>query len=165
MTFAPKHVFVPVDADVTADKELAFALVDAATDLASVLDARVKLAHVALPVTVPALQPPVDNFGGAYRAMVDVLEARNATAQKNLDELKERVTRRGRPCAALLITKPGNIPELLVETAHDNHADVLVLATHARRGLKRVVLGSIAERTAHLAGMPVLLMPPPPPRA
>lgn len=35
-----------------------------------------------------------------------------------------------------------------------------MMTTHGRRGIKRVLLGSIAERTAHLACIPVLLLPP-----
>src|SRR4051812_29847718 len=112
MGFAPKHLFVPVDADVTSDGALASILVDAALDLATALDARITLAHVALPVTAPVL-PSADSFGEAYRAMVDVLEARNAAAQRKLHELRDRAVQRGRPCAVVLITRAGNIPELL----------------------------------------------------
>lgn len=158
-SFHPKHIVVPVDADVTGDRALAEGLVDAAADMASLCDAKLTLVHVALPVATPAV-PPIDTFGDAYRAMLDVLEARNAAAGKSLEALKQRVANRGRTCEVRLVTKAGNIPELVVEAATDLGADLLVLTTHGRKGLKRVVLGSIAERTAHLATMPVLLIPP-----
>lgn len=159
MTFAPKHLFVPVDADVTADRDLANQLVDAAADLASAFDAKITLAHVALPVVTSPV-PPVDSFGEAYRAMADVLEARNASASRTLSELKDRVAGRGRPVEVVLVTKAGSVPELLVEAAGEAKADLIVMATHARKGIKRIVLGSVAERTAHISGLPVMLLPP-----
>lgn len=157
-TFPPKHLFVPVDADVTADRDLANQLVDAATALASSLDARVTLCHVALPVVTSPV-PPVDSFGEAYRAMSDVLEARNAAAGRTLAELKERVAARGRSVDVTLVTKAGSVPDLIVEAAQGAKADLIVMATHGRKGIRRLVLGSVAERTAHLAGLPVLLLP------
>jgi nucleotide-binding universal stress UspA family protein len=35
-------------------------------------------------------------------------------------------------------------------------ADMIVVGTHARRGLKRLLLGSVAEKVVRLAGCPVL---------
>ncbi len=157
--FAPKHILVPVDADVTGDKLLAEELVDAAADLANKLDARLTLIHVALPAASPAV-PPVDTFGEAYRAMLDVVEARNAAAARTLEALKEHAQRGGRNCETHLVTRAGNVPELIIDTAKELGADLIVVATHGRRGIRRVVLGSVAERTAHLSPVPVLLLPP-----
>jgi nucleotide-binding universal stress UspA family protein len=159
MTFAPKHLFVPVDADVTGDRELAIDLVDAACDLAARFDAKITLCHVALPIVTSPV-PPIDSFGEAYRAMADVLEARNASAGRVLAELKQRAEERGRSAEMLLVTKAGSVPDLIVESAESAGADLIMMATHGRRGLKRLVLGSVAERTAHLANGPVLLLPP-----
>lgn len=156
--FAPKHVLVPVDADVTGDKALAEALVDEAAGLAKAFGARVTLVHVALPVSSPAVPPEAE--GPAYRAMLDVLDARNKAAKKNLDALSARVASVGVTCDPMFVTDPGNVPELLLSTADRLAADLIVIATHGRRGMKRVVLGSVAERVAHLAKVPVLLLPP-----
>src|SRR4051812_44566860 len=111
MAFAPKHFLVAVDADPSADKELARGLAEAASDLAGTFDAKVTLVHVALPVVTPEAAP-VDTFGQAYRAMLDVLEARNAAAGRTLAELCEHVGARGRKCETMLVTRAGNIPDL-----------------------------------------------------
>lgn len=37
-------------------------------------------------------------------------------------------------------------------------ADVVVLATHGRRGLKRLLMGSVAEKVVRLAGCPVIVV-------
>lgn len=159
MAFAPKHLFVAVDADVTADPAIARLLVEAATELARTFGARVTLCHVALPVVTSPV-PPVDSFGEAYRAMSDVLEARNAAASRTLDELTEHMRAQGVTADAVLVTRSGNIPELIGEAAVASGADLMMLATHARRGIQRLLLGSVAERTVHLAPLPLLLLPP-----
>lgn len=50
------------------------------------------------------------------------------------------------------------IAELLTEEAEKWRADLLVLGTHGRHGINRLLLGSVAERVARLAKTPVLLV-------
>lgn len=157
-----KHLFVPVDTDVTGDRALAEQLVDGAADLARELSARLTLVHIALPVVEPGVLP-VEGYSTAIRAMSDVLEARNAAASRALAELKQRAEKRGAATETLLVTRGGSVPERIVDSATERGADLIVLATHGRGGVSRLVLGSVAERTAHLAarehGPAVLLLP------
>lgn len=157
-----KHLIVPVDTDVTGDLPLAERLVDAAADLARALGAKVTLVHIALPVVEPGVLP-VEGYSAAYRAMSDVLEARNAAASRALTTLKERSAARGAPTETMLVTRGGSVPERIIDAAEERGADLIVMATHGRGGVSRLVLGSVAERTAHLAGRDrgpaVLLLP------
>ncbi len=50
------------------------------------------------------------------------------------------------------------IPEKIVEDADHWKADVIVLGTHGRRGISRMLLGSVAESVVRLASKPVLLV-------
>ncbi|MEP7285444.1 MAG: universal stress protein [Chloroflexota bacterium] len=52
----------------------------------------------------------------------------------------------------------GNVVNNIVSVAADGY-DVLVMATHGRSGLSRLVMGSIAEAVLHKAECPVLLIP------
>jgi nucleotide-binding universal stress UspA family protein len=52
----------------------------------------------------------------------------------------------------------GNVVDSIVGMAHDGF-DVLVMATHGRKGLERVVFGSVAEAVLRRAPCPVLLLP------
>lgn len=159
MTFAPKHLLVPVDVDPLSDRELATRLVEDAVSLAKTCGAKITLLHVALPAVIPAIITP-DATATAFRAMNDVVEARNAQSLRALRELEKRIGDAGVPVKIELVTKMGSVPELILEMAKDVSADLVVLSTHARRGVKRVFLGSVAEKTAHLAHVPVLLLPP-----
>ena len=46
--------------------------------------------------------------------------------------------------------------EEIVEAAREERADMIVMGTHGRSGLDRVLLGSVAERVIRLAPCPVL---------
>jgi universal stress protein A len=55
----------------------------------------------------------------------------------------------------------GNPFERIVETAVQSQMALIVMGTHGRTGLSRVVMGSIAERVTRLAPCPVLLIKAP----
>ncbi|RZF29635.1 universal stress protein [Paraburkholderia sp. UYCP14C] len=55
---------------------------------------------------------------------------------------------------------PGeDVAKLIVAAALEWHADVIVMGTHGRRGFRRVMLGSVAERVLRSARCPVLMIP------
>jgi nucleotide-binding universal stress UspA family protein len=52
-----------------------------------------------------------------------------------------------------------DIAQCIERVATDWHADLIVMGTHGRRGVRRLVLGSVAERVLRYARCPVLLVP------
>jgi nucleotide-binding universal stress UspA family protein len=54
----------------------------------------------------------------------------------------------------------GNPAEVIVEMAGDLLASAVVVGTHGRKGLQRMVLGSVAETVVRNAGCPVLVVRP-----
>jgi nucleotide-binding universal stress UspA family protein len=46
--------------------------------------------------------------------------------------------------------------DAILKAAEDTHADLIVIGTHGRRGLSRMVLGSVAEDVMRRAQCPVL---------
>jgi len=105
---------------------------------------------------VHAAQPPV-----VMRTMPDgglVMPVNNArlvsVAKAHLDELAARLLPdelRGR-----MIVREGNPAAEVVATAKSLKADLIVLSTNGRSGLRRVLLGSTAERILRHAHCPVL---------
>ncbi|MGO4764501.1 universal stress protein [Cupriavidus sp. 2KB_3] len=60
-----------------------------------------------------------------------------------------------------LVTEPavaGDIAGSINEAARGWGGDLLVIGTHGRRGVRRIVLGSVAEAVIRQATMPVLLV-------
>lgn len=64
------------------------------------------------------------------------------------------------PLAADLLVNDGSAGEMLLAGAHRQGADLLVLGTHGRAGLRRQVLGSVAEAVLRAADLDVLVVPP-----
>lgn len=54
-----------------------------------------------------------------------------------------------------------NLATAITGYAHKHKADWIVMSTHGRSGLRRFVLGSIAEEVLRHASCPVLCIPPP----
>jgi nucleotide-binding universal stress UspA family protein len=50
--------------------------------------------------------------------------------------------------------------EAILDSAEDFHTDLIVLATHGRTGLKRLVIGNVAEKVVRHASCPVLTVKP-----
>lgn len=46
----------------------------------------------------------------------------------------------------------------IVSIAHDHHADLIIMVTHAREGTSRLIHGSIADRVLQASSVPVLLL-------
>ncbi|WP_343674983.1 universal stress protein [Paraburkholderia heleia] len=52
-----------------------------------------------------------------------------------------------------------DVAQCIQQAAADWHADLIVMGTHGRRGVRRLMLGSVAERVLRCARCPVLLVP------
>ncbi len=139
-----RSILVPTDFSPTAEHA-----VDHACLLARSLGARITLLHV--------YQLP-DYFvagGEGYlpqpEAQLNVLDSVRA----QLDAEVERIgPRAGRPVGARSIE--GKAAEEIVRAAHKGNYDLIVMGTHGRKGIGRVVLGSIAEQVLRRADCPVL---------
>jgi nucleotide-binding universal stress UspA family protein len=56
-------------------------------------------------------------------------------------------------------TPSDDVPTLVLQAAADYKADLIVMGTHGRRGMQRLILGSVAERCVRQSTLPVLLVP------
>jgi len=66
---------------------------------------------------------------------------------------------RGIPRVVEVGTPGASVPERILEEARAANCDLVVMGTHGRRGVKRLMLGSVAERFVRMSYCPVLLIP------
>ena len=52
----------------------------------------------------------------------------------------------------------GEPAQEIVDTAANEHADLIVMATHGSSGVRRWVLGSVADKVLHTSTTPLLLV-------
>jgi nucleotide-binding universal stress UspA family protein len=77
------------------------------------------------------------------------------------DALAERaVVLAGEGVGARGLVKVGVAWQEIVRVAADEHADMIVMGTHGRSGLDRLLLGSVTERVVRRAPCPVLTVRP-----
>lgn len=78
-----------------------------------------------------------------------------------LEAATKRLTEAGIRCSTRLFEKPfspGKISATIVAEANAWGADLLVLGTHGRRGVRRLVMGSVSEGVIRKTTKPVLLI-------
>lgn len=76
-------------------------------------------------------------------------------AEQTLDELAEMYNGN----ELMKFMPEGNPEEDIIKTADNWKADLLVLGTHGRTGLKHLLMGSTAERVMRHSDIPVLMVP------
>lgn len=76
-------------------------------------------------------------------------------AEQTLDELAEMYNGK----ELMKFMPEGNAEEDIIEMAKDWNADLLVLGTHGRTGLRHLLMGSTAERVMRRSDVPVLMVP------
>ncbi len=140
-----QHILLPHDFSETADRALAYALT-----LAEKLGSRVTVLHVyEVPIYAfpegPALTMPMTaDLERASAAALDAVVARSRRPGVNLEkQLRQGVAWRE-----------------IDEAAKELKVDLVVMATHGRKGLARALLGSVAEKVVRTAPCPVLTVHP-----
>ena len=79
-------------------------------------------------------------------------------AQENMQRFLNVASQAGVACQPLI--GEGVVWTVLEDMIRENHIDLIVLGTHGRRGLRKVLLGSVAEEVFRLAPCPVLTVGP-----
>jgi nucleotide-binding universal stress UspA family protein len=102
----------------------------------------------------------VNDFFPSYRAMlVDVHQQMQKQAKEILAKAQTLAHREGVEAQTILRKAfSGGAAPAIVREAKKQRADLIVLGTHGRRGMVRLVLGSDAEEVARNAPVPVLLV-------
>ena len=90
---------------------------------------------------------------------VDLVPALREGGQRILAKAKAAAEKQGIRAKTLLReTLGGPAADAIVRDARRQRADLIVLGTHGRRGLRRLVLGSDAEAVVRSSPVPVLLV-------
>jgi nucleotide-binding universal stress UspA family protein len=138
-------IVVPLDRS-----ELAEAALGPATELARLLGAGLFLVHV--------VQLPTYAYGDGYAFSQFDAEAELTEAREYVEQIAGRL----RASGLSVRTWTGvDSPSLAIAAmARAAEADLIVMATHGRGGLARLVLGSVATGTLQRANVPVLVVRP-----
>lgn len=141
---AYKRILVAVDGSETSNKALVAAL-----QLARDTGARVHVVHA------------VDELAylSGYEYSGDVLSIVREQAGKVLEDALAIAKSAGVEADTQVLDQPGQrLGDVIAQAARRWEADLVVVGTHGRRGMGRVLLGSGAEQIIRLAKTPVLVI-------
>jgi nucleotide-binding universal stress UspA family protein len=159
MLFAPKHILVPVAIDPDEDLAIAEDAVFTACDIAEKFSAKITLLHLTT-VVMAGGSAGMDVSGKIYESYVKVLKSRLVRDKEKLTELQEMGKNRGINVESRVIDSLDSTASVILATALELKADLLVIGSHGRHGLSKVLFGSVAQSVATKASIPVLLLHP-----
>jgi nucleotide-binding universal stress UspA family protein len=100
------------------------------------------------------LATPTDlDFTVAQREHIADKEMREA--EKNVKVVKDAALKQDVSVKAFILS--GKPADAIIETAKERRADLIVLGSHGRTGLEKLLMGSVAERVIVLSSCPVLI--------
>jgi len=138
------NILVPLDGSAMAEGVLPYARA-----FATALGIPVRLLQVMDPDTLipslPGEQGPSHNILTGER-------------KHNGDYLKEIAASFADPAAVSYSVRTGHPAEVIIEAAETNRDTLIAMATHGRSGIRRWLLGSVAEKVLHGAETDVLLI-------
>jgi nucleotide-binding universal stress UspA family protein len=143
-----KRILVPVDGSHTSGRGL-----DAAIRLAKDQRAALCLLHVIDERVI------TQNLEGGAAATDQLFNSLRASGKQIVAKAEARARRqRIRAKAVLVENTIRSVADVIVGQAKKWRADLIVIGTHGRRGISRLVMGSDAEGVVRTTPVPVLLV-------
>ncbi|MEO6729604.1 MAG: universal stress protein [Ferruginibacter sp.] len=150
-----KKILIALDYNPTAEK-----IAETGYALAKATGAEVVLLHVvAEPNYYSTLDySPIMGYSGfsspEMLMMLDTTEIRKAS-QDFLEQSKKHLGDDG----ITTLVAEGDCADAILEAAKELGVDTIVMGTHSRRGLDKILMGSIAEKVLHHAEVPLFIIP------
>ncbi len=143
------HIVVPVDLDRHTEKLMEFAV-----DMANKLDSGISFFH--------GVEFEYGTMGemvfGEY-SYEELNAYRVEEAKKLLEKMTGRVAGKCRKECSSEVSF-GYVVDEIINYARERQAGLIIIGTHGRRGMEKVLLGSVAERVIKNAPCPTLVMNP-----
>jgi nucleotide-binding universal stress UspA family protein len=148
-----KKILIALDYDPLAEKVAATGYT-----IAKALNAAVMLLHVVVEPSYYASveYSPIMGFTGfsdadAYQVKDDLIKEAN----RFLEESKKHLGDESITTTAV----EGDFADAIIDAAKDFNADMIVMGTHHRKGIDKLLMGNLAEKIMNTASVPVLTIP------
>jgi nucleotide-binding universal stress UspA family protein len=138
-----KRILLPLDGSERAEQVLPSAIAQARC-----FEAELVLLRVFEPLPVDCCVPPV--------VLDQAAEQASALARDYLQRIAADLRERGIP--ASVMTVEGRPEEEILRFAQEGQMDLIVMSTHGRSEVSRLLMGSVADHVVRTASVPVLLV-------
>lgn len=156
---AIRSIVAPLDGSAYAEAALGYA-----EELARAFGTELNLVQVIETARIYAALTPTTATGGAefsatyIETIQEIIAQRASEADTYLSGVAERLGQAG--VQVRTHTLEGTAAEQVLAFARETKTDLIVMATHGRSGLNRLVFGSVAERVLRTGETPVLMVHP-----
>ena len=100
----------------------------------------------------------VDLYPEQMEVAPTLVEKMSEEAGQHVEQAKKKIDRANIKCET--IVRMGGAPhKFIVQEAKDRNVDLILMGTHGRTGLKRVLMGSVAQNVIANAPCPVMVVP------
>lgn len=144
------QILVPLDGSRRAEAAL-----PPAQTMAFVFDAGLTLLQTIYPV--PVVTDPPTSFPTGYDEQLTAIQRREA--KDYLDSMVERLEEAGVPASSAAVVG-GSAVEAIQAAGREPGTGMIAIATHGRSGVRRMVLGSVADKLVRAGDLPVLVTRP-----
>lgn len=145
-----QHIMLPFDGS-----ELSLKAVDQGIALAKALGSRMTLITVVTPYHLGISSPIVSTLTHELEKRHE--EESRKEAQKLHTDIVARAKSRGVQCDSLVVMSDNPYAQI-IENAATRNCDLIVMASHGRRGLDAVLLGSETVKVVTHSKIPVLVV-------
>ncbi|MGE8542224.1 universal stress protein [Acinetobacter sp. ANC 3813] len=141
-----QNIVVPVDGSDTS-----FAAVAKATEFAKAFNSKITV------VQVMVLDPYIAAEYISSAQTNELIERARSAIVENLNEVKAKLSSEGLNVETKLL-EGQTVNAEIVKAAHDVNADLIIIGSHGRTGLKKFFLGSVAQSVLGASDTPVMVV-------
>jgi len=141
-----KHILIPTDGSELAKKAIPYGIA-----LAKAVGAKVTGITVTVPFHVFAIDPDtLTDTSGSYSKRT------KAVAEKYLGQVRDAAAKAGVSCTVIHVELEQPY-QAIIDATKKNGCDLIVMASHGRRGVSALVLGSETVKVLTHSTVPVLV--------
>jgi nucleotide-binding universal stress UspA family protein len=149
-----EKILVPLDGSMLAEEALSYA-----EDVAQKHGSELILLRVAMTNMVSDSMVSQEQGNPEYSAYITEIEQPILdSAHQYLDGLGHALEQKGLRVQKV-IERGGQAASAILTFAQENGVNLIVMSTHGRSGLNRLIYGSVTERVLRGTGVPVLVVP------
>lgn len=150
-----KKILIAIDYNPTAKN-----VAETGYSLAKSMNAEITLLHVVADYTYYSSldYSPImgfDSFSNLGMLQTNTVVELQSAAQKYLEKIKSHLG----DAAIKTIVKDGDSGDAIVEASKELNADVIVMGSHSRRGLEKILMGSVSEKVLRNSHIPLFIIP------
>ena len=149
-----KKILVALDYDPTAQK-----VAEEGFSLARAVNAQLLLLHVISELTYYSTDEHITIMGFAgYQDVIAIQNNNDGLIEESQNFLEKTKQHLGDDSIQTAVEE-GDVAESILKIAGEQHVDIIVMGSHSRRWLEKIIMGSVTEKVLNQTSIPMFIVP------